>query len=344
MIMADKKYILAVWVLLCALVLSLCVGVYMLPQDNDAEQSNEEPVENTSLLTEKSQDVIRVLAAGRDRASGLYDVIMLVSFDRADKTVSVLQIPRDTYFEYTDKAYKKINGAVSSLGGVREFCNLLGSALGLKIDAYISFDLDTLARVVDAIGGVEIELPEAMRYSDPYQNLYINLPAGKQVLDGKTAEKFVRFRSGYLRGDIGRLDAQKLFMAAFFKKCRYSLTLSDVEGLISVMLPNVKTDLGFFQLLSLASDAMSIDGSSLCFVTAPGEDIVSSVSGAWYYVLSAEGMRRLTSELLGSEDSFDDNGIFLNEKNDDAVRIYRKNIEYKTFIADDINKNGVKID
>ena len=82
MIMADKKYILAVWVLLCALVLSLCVGVYMLPQDNDAEQSNEEPVENTSLLTEKSQDVIRVLAAGRDRASGLYDVIMLVSFDK----------------------------------------------------------------------------------------------------------------------------------------------------------------------------------------------------------------------------------------------------------------------
>jgi anionic cell wall polymer biosynthesis LytR-Cps2A-Psr (LCP) family protein len=147
-----------------------------------------------------------------------------------------------------------------------------------------------------------------------------------------------------LRGDIGRLDAQKLFMAAFFKKCRYSLTLSDVEGLISVMLPNVKTDLGFFQLLSLASDAMSIDGSSLCFVTAPGEDIVSSVSGAWYYVLSAEGMRRLTSELLGSEDSFDENGLFLNEKNDDAVRIYRKNIEYKTFIADDINQNGVKID
>ena len=69
------------------------------------------------------------LLLGRDRASGLTDVIMLASINTDERSVTVVQIPRDTYARYTDGSYKKLNGAMSSLGGASELCKLLSHTM-----------------------------------------------------------------------------------------------------------------------------------------------------------------------------------------------------------------------
>lgn len=339
--MADKRFILIVSIAFAIILVLVCVGMALLPDNEDSVPLSDEQVSN-DLSGNSTGDSFRVLVAGKDRASGLYDVMMLVSFDRTAKTACVLQIPRDTYFEYTERSYKKINGAPAALG-MRGFCDLLGEALGVSVDSYISLDLDAFAKAVDAIGGVEIDLPEPLDYSDPAQDLRIHLPAGRQTLDGKAAEQFVRFRSGYLRGDLGRLDAQKLFMASFFEKCTSSLSISEAEGLTAALLPSVKTDMGIFQLVGLATDALAVKKEDIVFVTAPGEDAVSEVSGAWYYLLSARSMEGLLEEYFGECSDFDKKRLFLNEKNPSSVKIYESNIPPDIFSAGDVVNNGIDI-
>ena len=130
-----------------------------------------------TVKSSNEQSIYNILLLGRDSAAGLSDVMIIVSIDTESGNTFVLQIPRDTYFNYTEDSYKKINGAPASQG-ISAFANALGSALGIKIDFYLSIDYDALTQMVDALSGVEIEIPMDMSYEDPYQNLSIKFKAG----------------------------------------------------------------------------------------------------------------------------------------------------------------------
>lgn len=295
------------------------------------------------LPTDEERGYYRMLLAGRDRASGLYDVLMLVSVDMSNGGVCVMQIPRDTYLEYTGRAYKKINGAPSSLGGVGELKELLSECMGIGIDSYIQVDLDTFAKGVDALGGVEVELPETFYYNDPAQGLYIHLTKGKHLLCGEEAEQFVRYRSGYVRGDLGRLDAQKIFMSALFEKISTSMSLSGIVKLAAALLPDIRTDMGIDDIASVASAVMGADPEKVIFVTAPGEDTVSAESGAWYYVLSASAMSELLEKHFGGGE-FDTKGLFLNESNPSSQKIYNGYSPYFASSSGKIEREGLNIE
>lgn len=284
------------------------------------------------------------LLLGKDRASGLTDVIMLVSLDTESKSAAVLQIPRDTYARYTDKAYKKLNGAVSALGGADELCKLISEAANIKIDGYVVFDLDVVVKLVDSVGGVEIELPFDMEYNDPYQGLNIKFKAGKQMLDGAAAEKFIRYRSGYVRGDIGRIDAQKLFMAAFIKKAYNSMTPSTLLKLITSVFGDIKTDMSLLEMTEIALTVFDIELENINMLTLPGSDIRAGESGAWYYVISKSAAGKVFSEYLGAKTGeFDREEIFVDPSSDEFLRIYRSDIGiYPLTVADVIDK-GIEI-
>ena len=168
---------------------------------------------NNSDINEK----INLLVLGKDDSSSLCDVIILVNVNTADKKLTALQIPRDTYINLGEDSYKKINGASKSLGGDIELCEKISESMGIDIDGYVSFDGDFVREIVDVLGGVELYVPIDMDYEDPYQNLSIHLKKGKQTLNGDQAISFVRYRKGYLRADIGRIDAQKIFLSALVK-------------------------------------------------------------------------------------------------------------------------------
>ena len=95
---------------------------------------------------------------GKDNAAGLCDVIVLVSIDMIKNSINIMQIPRDTYFDYGNGEHNKINGAPHVLG-VSAFVDKLKASLGINIDFYLSLDTQTLKDMVDMISGVEVDIP-----------------------------------------------------------------------------------------------------------------------------------------------------------------------------------------
>lgn len=239
--------------------------------------------------------VVRFLVMGRDRAAGLTDSIFVVTLNETAKNATILQIPRDTYANYTDRDYKKLNGALNALGEQR-VKSLLSEALGVRLDYFLILDLSCLRRVVDAIGGVDVEVPQAMEYTDPEQGLTISLPKGMNHLDGGGAEQLVRFRSGYVNADLGRLDAQKLFLKAFAKKCK-SITPNQLLGVTCAALTRVQTDVGLPEAIRVVSALRECDAEQLPMATLAGEAVQGS-SGAWYYSVNRAGACRMINDYL----------------------------------------------
>ena len=217
----------------------------------------------------------------------------------------------------------------------------------MDIEGYCVFDLDTLIKVVDAIGGVEIDLPFDMDYEDPYQGLSIHLSAGRQTLDGKAAEQFVRYRSGYIRGDIGRMDAQKLFISAFIKKVSETVSPVALVRIIGAVIGDVRTNLGIVDLTNLALVALSVKAEDMTMVTMAGNDVRMGGNGAWYYVISKSAAVRLMNEFLGADISagdFDKDRLFFDPSRDELEKIYYSDLPYYPQNAAELEKNGIKIE
>ncbi len=230
--------------------------------------------------------VTRILLLGLDRVASLADTVMLVTVDETAGQAHILQIPRDTYAEYTQKNYKKLNGAPAALG-TEGFLQFLSHTLGVRIDRFVKLRPQALCRIVDAIGGVDVNVPQAMYYSDPAQGLEIALEAGERRLTGAEAEQFVRFRAGYANADLGRLDAQKLFLCAFVRRCR---SLGGAELLRAALgaLTTVETNLGVHEVVRLCGLLRACDPDAIPMKTLAGE-AVQGRSGAWYYAVNREG-------------------------------------------------------
>ena len=256
--------------------------------------------------------IYNILILGEDEASGLDDVLLIVSCDTKSKTVNALQIPRDTYAEYTEAAYRKLNGAKDSLGSGRAVADFLFESLGVEIDRYITVGLEDIGNIVDILGGVEIDVPFDMSYSDPYQGLSIDIKKGKPKLDGEMAKEFVRYRSGYKRGDLDRLDAQKLFLAALVKKISKQSNIFSVLEIAGTVLPKTETDITYEYCFNIIKELGIPAMEKICFVTLPGEDIQGS-SGAWYYVMNRRAAYKVIKERFNpgiTENEFDVNRRF----------------------------------
>ena len=261
---------------------------------------------------------------GCDRSTRLTDSILLVSVNETKRDTRILQIPRDTYAEYTDKSYKKLNGAMQALGA-SELKSFLSRALGVSIDYFVILKLDFFKALVDAIGGVDLTIERDMEYSDPSQDLRISLKAGRTHLNGEMAEQFVRYRSGYVNADLGRLDAQKLFLSAFAKQCQ-SITLPQLLHVTALALTGVQTDIGLPAAIRTVAVLRSCDASGIPMATLSGQ-AVKGKSGAWYYVLNrtmASGMikKYLMADLGENDRLFDPDGVFDRPQNEEFHRIY----------------------
>ena len=287
-------------------------------------------------------DLINVLVMGTDRQAGLCDVMMLVSIDEGDNTVTAVQIPRDTYAQYTSASYKKLNGAYNSLGGAEQTAEWLADAFGIRIDHYVCVGLDTVRRVVDAIGGVDVDVPCNMEYTDAEQGLYIKLDAGMTHLDGEGAEQFLRFRYAYAGGDVARLDAHKIFLSALYKKMAEELTPSLVIKLCAAV-DGVETDLSLPDMVELGMAVREMDGDSIFLVTLPGRVAVATESGASYYVIFADGARFIMREYFGGGD-FDPDEYFLNKKYKTFEDIYFEKCTPEIFSVNDIFEGGINIE
>jgi LCP family protein required for cell wall assembly len=187
-------------------------------------------------------------------------------------------------------AVPKINGAYSYVGmgekGINNLKSHLATLLGFAVDGYALVDLDAFVELVDLVGGVEFDVPMRMEYSDPSQDLYIDLQPGVQRLDGRHAMQLVRFRKGYASQDLQRTQVQQEFLRALAKQCLKVVNLSKVGEMAEIFAENVTTDLSLGNIAYFGQELLKCDFDTMYTCTLPGEGIY--VDGLSYYALYLE--------------------------------------------------------
>lgn len=211
---------------------------------------------------DRKEGVYTFLLVGTDKGDGNTDTIMVVSYDTVNQDISIMSIPRDTMINESWDL-KKINSVYSRTGGsVDALANRVRKLIGFKPDFYVKVDLSMFVKLVDLVGGVEFDVPQDMKYSDPYQDLYIDLKAGVQTLDGEHAMQLVRFRR-YAQGDIKRVEVQQAFMKALIKECLSFNNWGKVKAYIELALENVQTDLDFGSVVWFAANVLGMNDAPM---------------------------------------------------------------------------------
>jgi len=209
------------------------------------------------------------------------DTIKLASVDVAKSSISILSIPRDTWVDIPGYGYAKINSAyqrggdneIDRVNSAKSVISSLVSNLSgqdVPIDYYVRIQTGGFKRIVDALGGVEINVEKKMDYDDNYQNLFIHLQPGLQVLDGKQAMGYVRFRHDS-ESDYGRMRRQDQFiraLAAQIEKPETKARLPRVLGAVNDML---KTDLTLNDIRAIKRIAGGLGMEGIHTVQLPTE-------------------------------------------------------------------------
>ena len=331
--------------------------------DTDFSGNGDGEIKDGSSEEYKRRDgVYNFLFVAKDHVAENTDVIMIISFDTVNSGLSVLQIPRDTYIEYNGSGrrinylYGALHSEAKNAGekdsvstALNKLASIVERNMCIEIDYHILIDLDGFNSIVDAIGGVEMYVPYDLHYSDPDQGLYINISKGQQVLDGDKAEQFVRFRSDFVEGDLGRVDAQKIFLSAFLRQLKNSFNLKTIPGLVSSAFEClVDTDVSAADAVFFAKNILSVELENASFVTLPGYATRANVdSGAWYYVMARADTLKVINEYVNVYDKDITDGLFdrhlvftSSETHIDQIYLAEEGHYYRgSYNAEDINNS-----
>lgn len=215
-------------------------------------------------------DNINILVLGCDEREGdtavRADVIMLATIRPDAKQVSVFSIPRDTRVEIKNHGKDKVNHAMA-YGGIPLIQNSIENLLNVQIDHYVKVNFDGFINVVDALGGVNIDVPERM-----YKPLEaIDLQPGYQTLDGSEALAFVRWR-GDGTGDYGRIGRQQQFLSAVSGKIK-DMSLSQALNVASAVMDSIETDMSIKQMTSYGINLLGIGAEDVKTYSFIGEAV-----------------------------------------------------------------------
>lgn len=249
-------------------------------------------------ISSKKKEEINALVCGTNQ--DLTDTMIYVNYDVKNGKVAMMSIPRDTYITNEYCNGHKLNSLYRGKN-VQPFINQIEELIGVDIDYYLIFDSKMLHEIVDAVGGVEVDVPIRMKYDDPTQNLHIDLKPGVQVLNGKQAEQFVRYRkgndgSGYAMGDLQRTEVQQQFIKKFISTVLSTKNLTKIPDLINIALDNTDTNITAREALKYSTDVIKVDTSNITSCTAPGE--AKYVNGVSYFVLDEAKTKTLVENKL----------------------------------------------
>lgn len=274
--------------------------------------------ENGNIITVSSSSkkkVINALICGKNEE--LTDTIIYLKYNVETGKIGMMSIPRDTSIvsNPTLSSVYKINYMYQSKG-IMSLVNQVENMLDVNIDYYLVFDASMLKEMVDAIGGVEVDVPIRMKYDDGSQDLHIDLQPGKQVLNGEQAEGFVRFRHnndmtvGYPMGDVQRTEVQQDFIKSFISQVLSAKNISKIPDLINIGLKNTETNITAREATKYITDASKIDISGMYSCTAPGDlKDVGDKSSNWmsFYILNKSEAQNIIKTKFPSDGINSDN-------------------------------------
>ena len=265
--------------------------------DPSAAQEPENPEDDARPLSseERKEHFYTVLMAGLDDENGGSDTNLLMALDAENGTINVVSLPRDTLLNVS-WSVKKLNNAYHH-GGISQTRTEVSRLLGIPVDYYVTVDLRAFVELVDAIDGVDFDIPVDMDYDDPEQDLHIHFKKGPRHLTGQQALEVVRWRqnndgTGYATADIGRIGTQQAFLTAVAKQTLQVSNLDKIPEMAEIFSTRVETDLKLANLIWIGEQALSMGSDSIAFHTLPG-DGAGYYKGGSYYVLDPEGVLEL---------------------------------------------------
>lgn len=304
------KVILIILLVLAVLVAGAYVALEYFISPPDVNNGDDDDNPNTTVDGRKN-GVYTFLVAGVDQISDNTDTIMIGSFDTVNGKLNIASIPRDTLINIQHEVkkansayhyaayYKNIEGSsyynCDPVESMRK--ELVKSMLGFDVDKYILVNLEATKEVVDAIGGVEFDLPIDMNYDSNRQDLHIHLNKGPQTLTGEQFVQVMRFRSAYAGGDLDRIEMQHKLLKALADQM---LTLGNVPNLTKVaqiIFDNMETDMTTENIIYFAKEFLKLDKDDVQFMTMPKYS-AGSVFGYSYVFTDIDAWLKMVNENL----------------------------------------------
>lgn len=222
------------------------------------------------------------------------DVTMLCRIDPDTATVDLVSIPRDTMVEIDGYGTQKINAAYS-FGGAAGAVETVSQFAGVDISHYAEVHFEELESVVDELGGIWVNVPEAFQAGN------ISFDAGEQKLNGEQALAFARERHNVSGGDFGRAQAQRIIVQAIIKQV-LNTPPAELPSIVGKLASSVSTDYSVTDLVSLAQ---TFQGKSLVMYSAVCPSYSLSRDGVSYVATMFDEWRAMMQRVDAGLDPSD---------------------------------------
>lgn len=285
---------------------------FPIPLNKQSERNRAEQLTGHFESSVSEETPVNLLVLGLDNEETRCDVILLFHFDPVSSRLSILSVARDTRV-YANGVFCKIN-AVYSKGGEKMVAEEISEITGLPVHYYITMDFKGFREVIDALGGVDFNVPFRMSYDDPTQNLHIHLRKGLQHLDGRKAEQLVRYRKGnykgqgYTEGDIGRIKMQQDFIKSLIEQKASLKYLSRADEIFEIFQNYVKTNIALPDIIQYMGFAGKLDKDEIRSYVLPGESHM--INGAWFYIHDPDKTADIIEDYINTDlNSVNNTGI-----------------------------------
>jgi len=260
-----------------------------------------------TLIFQRRPNFYTFLIYGLDSGVNV-DTIMVAAFDGEAGKAYLISLPRDTRVDVDRRiGLRKLSASYAfgqaqgrgHEGGIYRLKNEVSTLIGFRPDFYVGIDERAFIRLIDGIGGVEVNVPFHMRYDDPYQNLHINLPAGRRVLNGQQAMHFARFRlanEGY-RGvtDFQRVGHQQQIISAAVRELLSPRTITLVPELVRIYRDHVRTDLSPLEIAWFVEQIPGLSADLLSTYTLP---MARTIRQGWYEIPDQDEVLELVNRTI----------------------------------------------
>ena len=254
---------------------------------------------------------VNILVLGCDEREGenqaRADVIIVATIRPDDKEVSLFSIPRDTRVTIEGHGKDKINHAMA-FGGIPLITDSVELLLGIHIDHAVKVNFDGFINVIDALGGVNINVPEKM-----YKPLEaIDLLPGYQTLYGEDALAVVRWRGDGL-GDYGRIARQQQFIAALTEKVK-NMSVGQALDVLDAVMDSIETDMSVREMTSYATNLIGLSSDKVHTYSFVGGSVY--INGVNYVEPDMEEIKAIVDKMQHGEQPAEEHS----EENTEAVQ------------------------
>lgn len=240
------------------------------------------------------------------------DTIMVASLNRETLEVKISSVYRDTLLEQKDGTLDKANAAYS-YGGPEDAIALLNRNLDLDIEHYVAVNFNALIDVIDAVGGIEIDVQkEELSYICGYATEIMKVTGkmspgvtepGLQLLNGVQATAYARIR-GTLGDDFRRTERQRDVLTKIVEKLQ-SASLMQLNAVIDQIFPEVSTNFTLAEILDYAQDAFEYKlGENIGFPFDKTTDTLSNIGSVVIPVTLEDNVKKLHEFLFGSSEGY----------------------------------------